>query len=227
MTVKILELAGKRWAVMPEKDYSRLAASADEKGEWPDLPQADSLGNYPAAEYARASLARKIIKARLQAGISQASLARLSDIRPETLNRIEKGKTTPDTATIAKIQRALEIGQSHDETSISVGLGLVGQPAKHDDDQQEVMTKRAMRDKLLEAINRLPRRLRLVLILTVFEEFSHEEVAKILNVSTETIEVWVCQTRKIIADVMKKELHTKGKATTKWLRKRLPIDDKR
>jgi len=42
------------------------------------------------------------------AGLSQAELARRAAIRPETLNRIEKGKTTPDTATIAKIERALE-----------------------------------------------------------------------------------------------------------------------
>jgi len=108
MTVKILELAGKRWVIMPEKDYKRLAANAGEKGDWPGLPKPDAKGNYPAVEYARASLARKIIKARRQAGLTQAALARSATIRPETLNRIEKGKTTPDTATIAKIERALE-----------------------------------------------------------------------------------------------------------------------
>jgi DNA-binding XRE family transcriptional regulator len=39
--------------------------------------------------------------------LTQAELARRAAIRPETLNRIEKGKTTPDTATIAKIGRVL------------------------------------------------------------------------------------------------------------------------
>lgn len=68
----------------------------------------DARGNIPAVPYARASLARKIIKARRQAGLTQAELARRAAIRPETLNRIEKGKTTPDTATIVKIERALE-----------------------------------------------------------------------------------------------------------------------
>ena len=43
---------------------------------------------------------------------TQAELARRAGIRPETLNRIEKGKTTPDTATIAKIERALEAAQA-------------------------------------------------------------------------------------------------------------------
>jgi ribosome-binding protein aMBF1 (putative translation factor) len=113
--VKILELAGKRWAVLPEKEYKRLAAQAGLGGDWPALPKPDAQGNYPAVEYARASLARKIIKARRQAGLTQAELARRAAIRPETLNRIEKGRTTPDTATIAKIERALEAAQSGNE----------------------------------------------------------------------------------------------------------------
>ena len=107
MTTKTLELAGKRWVIMPEKDFKRLAAQAAEGG-WPELPKPDAQGNFPAVEYARVSLARKIIKARRMAGLSQAELARRAGIRPETLNRIEKGKTTPDVATIAKIERALE-----------------------------------------------------------------------------------------------------------------------
>jgi ribosome-binding protein aMBF1 (putative translation factor) len=114
-TVKILALAGKRWAIMPEKDYRRLAAHAGAEGAWPALPRPDAQGNYPAVEYARVSLARKIIKARRQAGLTQAELARRAAIRPETLNRLEKGKTTPDTATIAKIEHALETAQDEEE----------------------------------------------------------------------------------------------------------------
>jgi len=115
MSVKILELAGKRWAIMPEHDYKRLAAQAGAEGGCPALPRPDAQGNYPAVEYARVSLARKIIKARRLAGLSQAELARRAAIRPETLNRIEKGKTSADTATIAKVERALEMAQSGDE----------------------------------------------------------------------------------------------------------------
>ena len=115
MAVKILELAGKRWAIMSEKDYQRLAAHADAGGDWPALPGPDVQGNYPAVEFARVSLARKIIKARRLAGLTQAELARRAAIRPETLNRIEKGRTTPDLATIAKIKRALASAQSGDE----------------------------------------------------------------------------------------------------------------
>jgi len=72
------------------------------------LPTPDARGEVPAVEYARASLARKILRRRRGAGLSQADLARRAGIRPETLNRIEKGRTTPGTATILKIERALE-----------------------------------------------------------------------------------------------------------------------
>jgi len=114
-TGKFLELPGKRWAILPEKDYKRLAAQAGEKSDWPALPGPDAPGNYPAVEYARQSLARKVIKARRLSGLTQAELARRAGIRPETLNRIEKGKTRPDTVTIAKIERALETAQDGDE----------------------------------------------------------------------------------------------------------------
>ena len=70
----------------------------------PPLPRPDAEGNVPAVEYARASLARKIIQARRAAGWSQAELARRAGVRPETLNRIERGRNTPDTATICEDQ---------------------------------------------------------------------------------------------------------------------------
>ncbi len=76
------------------------------------LPQADSHGNYPAVPYARASLARKIIRRRLAAGLSQADLARRARIRTETLSRIETGKTSPDVSTVEKISRALDRAES-------------------------------------------------------------------------------------------------------------------
>lgn len=52
-------------------------------------------------------MARKIIPARKAVGLSQAGLARKAGIRVETLNRLEKGKHTPDLATMEKINRAL------------------------------------------------------------------------------------------------------------------------
>ncbi|MBM4050276.1 MAG: helix-turn-helix transcriptional regulator [Planctomycetes bacterium] len=107
MTVKILELAGERWAILPEREYKRLAAQARIEDSAPSLPSPDADGNYPAVEYAHASLARKIVRLRRAAGLSRAELARRAGIRLDILGPIENGKTTPDAATIAKIERAL------------------------------------------------------------------------------------------------------------------------
>jgi HTH-type transcriptional regulator / antitoxin HipB len=96
---------GKRMVLLEESEYERLRAKADE-GE-PLLPAPDADGNYPAVAYARASLARKIVRQRRRLGLTQAELARRAGIRPETLNRLEQGKHTPTVATVEKIDRAL------------------------------------------------------------------------------------------------------------------------
>jgi len=68
----------------------------------------DAQGNYPAVEYARASLARKIIRDRVAAGLSQRDLALRAGVRVETLCRIETGKHVPSVPTIDKLDRALK-----------------------------------------------------------------------------------------------------------------------
>ena len=72
------------------------------------MPALSLDGTYPAAQAMRAMMARKIIAARNAVGLSQAALARNAGIRVETLNRLEKGKHTPDLATMAKINKALD-----------------------------------------------------------------------------------------------------------------------
>ena len=52
-------------------------------------------------------LAKRLVRRREQAGITQADLARQAGVRVETLNRIERGKTTPDFSTIRKLAAAL------------------------------------------------------------------------------------------------------------------------
>ncbi|MEX0777722.1 MAG: helix-turn-helix transcriptional regulator [Phycisphaeraceae bacterium] len=58
--------------------------------------------------YARASLARKIIRQRLGIGVNQRELAKLAGMPVEMLCRIERGGQTPSTASIVKIDRALK-----------------------------------------------------------------------------------------------------------------------
>lgn len=108
--VQTLKLKGETYVLVERREYQRLQslARAAVESEGPELPKTDSDGNYPAIEYARASLARKIIRRRTASSLTQAELARRAGIRSETLNRIEKGKSTPDVTTIEKLVRALD-----------------------------------------------------------------------------------------------------------------------
>ena len=91
----------------PAMNFDRLSMLA-KAGELPPLPKPDAQGNYPAVEYARAGLARKLIRDRVAAGLSQRELATLAGVRVETLCRIETGKHTPSIPTVDKLDRALK-----------------------------------------------------------------------------------------------------------------------
>jgi ribosome-binding protein aMBF1 (putative translation factor) len=83
------------------------------------MPDAD--GNVPPLEYARASLARKLIIQRKARGWSQAELARRADVRLETINRLEKAKHTANPATARKIEAAFEAHRRHNATPRKTG----------------------------------------------------------------------------------------------------------
>jgi DNA-binding XRE family transcriptional regulator len=102
MSAQTILLEGKPYVVLPRDEYDRLTTLA-KAGELPPLPRPDAQGNYPAVEYARASLARKIIRDRVAAGLSQRELAARAGVRVETLCRIETGKHTPSVPTIDKL----------------------------------------------------------------------------------------------------------------------------
>jgi DNA-binding XRE family transcriptional regulator len=110
MVAGTIQLGGKRFVIVPEAEYDRLRERAAVVGDvdLPELPARLPNGNYPAIDALRVGLARKLIKRRWDARLSQAEVARRAGIRGETLNRIEKAKVTADTATITKIVRVLE-----------------------------------------------------------------------------------------------------------------------
>ncbi len=103
----VVRLDGREYVILARDEYDRLAGLA-KVGEMPGLPEADDDGNYPAVEYARASIARDVVRQRAELGLSQRDLARLAGVRVETLCRIETGKHTASTATLAKLDRALK-----------------------------------------------------------------------------------------------------------------------
>ena len=107
MQVENVTISGQPYVILPRAEYDRLTTLA-KAADLPALPQPNANGNYPAVEYARASLARKIIRERVAAGLSQRELARRAGVRPETLCRIETGKHTPTVPTIDKIDQALK-----------------------------------------------------------------------------------------------------------------------
>ena len=76
--------------------------------ELPPLPKPDRHGRVPALAYARASLARDLIRARKSVGLSQQQLADLAGIRQETVSRLETGKHTGNARTVDKIMRAIQ-----------------------------------------------------------------------------------------------------------------------
>ena len=102
--VQTVTLGGQRFVILPENQYQNLIGETWE----PSLPKPDAKGNYPAIESARVLLARKIIRRRRAAGLTQAELAKRAGVRVETLNRLEHGKHSPNVATVDKIVRALE-----------------------------------------------------------------------------------------------------------------------
>ena len=100
-----------------------MAASIHKGADLPPLPAANADGNYPAVEYARASLARKIIRDRVAAGLTQRDLAERAGISFEQLGRIERGKHTPSVPIIDKIDRALKQASKPVKKSRSLGRG--------------------------------------------------------------------------------------------------------
>ena len=107
-----VRVKGKRKVLLDEADYEALLRKAD---LWePDLPVPDADGNYPALEALAILQARDILRARRKLGLSQGELARRAGIRPETLNRIEQGRSKPSVPTIAKIDRALKDAEADD-----------------------------------------------------------------------------------------------------------------
>ncbi|MEX1230033.1 MAG: helix-turn-helix transcriptional regulator [Planctomycetaceae bacterium] len=101
--MKSITIENKKYVLVPREEYDRLVKMS----ELPPLPEPDRQGRYPALHYARVSLARKFIRRRVAAGLSQRELAKLAQIRYETICRIETGKTSPKVETVDRIHRAL------------------------------------------------------------------------------------------------------------------------
>jgi DNA-binding XRE family transcriptional regulator len=111
-----VELAGIRYVILRESVYKHLCQMAHVKDVNSTEDETTLLSGYGLD---RTSLAEKLIRRRRASGLSQLDLARRAGIRPETLNRIERGRTTPDFATIRKLVIAMNAAE-REHLSVSI-----------------------------------------------------------------------------------------------------------
>lgn len=97
-TYQRILLDGKGYIVIAEDEFQALAQ--------PHI-SADRVDELNAFNVSDQRLADRLIQRRREAGLTQKDLAHRAGIRVETLNRIEKGRTTPDFKSIRKLVIAI------------------------------------------------------------------------------------------------------------------------
>jgi ribosome-binding protein aMBF1 (putative translation factor) len=107
-----VELDGMRYVIVRASLFEKLCRRAGIQ-----LPSSfDREGPVsPGFDLDRDTLAEKLVRRRRASGLSQAELARRAGIRPETLNRIERGRTTPDFATVRKLVEAMNAVENQEQ----------------------------------------------------------------------------------------------------------------
>ena len=103
-----VELDGIRYAIVRESLLRDLCRRAGVEAPGPPRPAERSA----EIEVDGQRLAQRLVLRRQRAGLSQAELARRAGVRVETLNRLERGRTTPDFATIRKLVEAMNAAEA-------------------------------------------------------------------------------------------------------------------
>lgn len=93
-----VRLEGQWYVIIKEEEFHALTQAQKGKG---------TIDALDAITMSDQRLADRLLQRRQDAGLTQKDLAELADIRVETLNRIEKGRTTPDFKTIRKLVNAM------------------------------------------------------------------------------------------------------------------------
>ena len=98
-TYQRVQLDGNWYVIIPEQEFRSLT-QASYSSNSDDVLDAMSISDQ--------GLADRLLQRRQEAGLTQKDLALLADVRVETLNRIEKGRTMPDFKTIRKLVNAIK-----------------------------------------------------------------------------------------------------------------------
>ena len=102
-----VRLGGQWYVIVRESDFRRLSALADRKQPAGLGLESALIGELLPLAATGGTLGDRLVERRRRAGLTQVGLARRAGIRVETLNRIERGRTTPDFATIRKLVLAM------------------------------------------------------------------------------------------------------------------------
>ena len=103
-----VDLDGVRYVILRESAFEWLCRAA---GVGEERKRTENSDPVEGGGLDRASLAEKLVRRRRACGLSQAELARRAGVRAETLNRIERGHTTPDFATVRKLVVAMNAAE--------------------------------------------------------------------------------------------------------------------
>ena len=105
-----MELDGIRYVILRETVFELLCQKAGIRLESLSTGEDASSSDF---DLDQPSLPEKLVRRRQACGLSQAELARRAGVRPETLNRIERGRVTPDFATIRKLVVAMNAAEQN------------------------------------------------------------------------------------------------------------------
>ena len=97
-----VKLDGAWYVIIREEEFRALTEARQSHGK------ADVLDSLAISDQ---RLADRLLQRRQDAELTQKDLATLAGVRVETLNRIEKGRTTPDFKTIRKLINAINAYQ--------------------------------------------------------------------------------------------------------------------
>jgi DNA-binding XRE family transcriptional regulator len=105
----VVDLDGVRYAILRERLLLEICGKAgiQTAGESVEPGPGPSPGD-ELEQFDGDKLALRLVARRERLGWTQAELARRAGVRAETLNRLERGRTTPDFATIRKLVMAMK-----------------------------------------------------------------------------------------------------------------------
>ena len=101
-------IKGETFVLVPEDEHRRDAGMPP----LPAMPPADAAGNRPAVGFARASIARTVVRMRESVGLTQRQLAAAAGITPAMLCRVETAAVSATVATLTKIENAVRREQA-------------------------------------------------------------------------------------------------------------------